>query len=269
MSKNTINTRPLRRVPYKPTFYKHKYDATQEYVNLQPEDLIVDKNGIYYPEDGKAFSSVKVDVPTVIYPSFKYKLTPELPYFIRNLDSLKEIIISVNVTKGSSPISLVRIKINGKGVKDFTEDIANGGPVVFTQVFSTPQTENFVITIEVYDTENRMVSMNQDVKFVFRSFYGVINGEMNPCEPNMIKKLIPRVKGGKELLFSGISIDYGRVVYAYPVDQGELISIKDSLYGTDYMDSFSKEVVQIDDCSYYCYYLTSAANIEDIQLTFN
>lgn len=269
MAKNTINTKPLRRMPYRPKFYKHKNDARETYVDLQPTGLIVKKNGNYYAPENYAYTSVDVNVPSVIRPELKIKLTPELPYYIKGTDSLKELVISTNVTKGSHDISLIRIKIDNTVVKDFTDQVKDGGPFVYTHIFNTPQTINFSVTVEVFDIDNRRVSMTQDVKFVFPSYYGVIGGDSAVITGDQIKKLYQVVKGEKTHLFSGINSDYGKIVYAYPTDQGELYSIKDPLHGIDYTNSFTKTIVQIGDCAYYCYSLSTAASIEDVQILFN
>lgn len=172
MAKNTINTRPLKRMPYRPKVYKHKNDAREIYVELQPTGLIVDKNGSYYSPEGYAYTSVNVNIPEITKPSVTMKLCPELPYYIKRLDSLKQIVITANVVKGTYNISLVRFRVNNTVVHDITEEVSSGGPFVYTHIFDTPQDRDFSVSVEIFDKDNRMVSMSQDVKFVFRSFMG-------------------------------------------------------------------------------------------------
>ena len=266
---NTINTKTLKRMAYRPKVYKHKYDATQEYVNLQPAGLEVVQNGYYYPNEGEAFNSVHVNVPTVIKPTVSISLTPETNYYQKERDKLKEITIALNVLKGSSPVSLVRIKINNTSVKEFTENVSEGGPFVYTHYFTSLQTTDFLISVEVFDSENRMVVMNKDVKFTFNGYYGVIDDGVDPESTDVLKSLIPVMKGTRDLLFSSINSEYGKIVYAYPVNQGELISIRDPIHMINYKESFTKRTVQIGECNYYVYFLTNSANLDDVQILFN
>lgn len=267
MSKS-VKTTKQKRMPYRPKVYKHKYDARVEYVDLDPQDLVVTKNGIYYPDENKAFSSVKVNVKEIGRPRVFFKLLPDTFHYDFEVDKIKELTISVNVAKGTSDLSLARILINNKVVKEFTEEIKEGGVYVYTHVFNTPQDTDFYVKVEAFDIENRMTEVEQKVDFVFKTYYGVMEGddEVTPAE---VQKLTPIIKGSRGHLFSGISSEYGKIVYAYPSDQGELVSIRDALHNMDYTDSFEKKTMKIGDGSYYVYSLKDAAAIDNIQILFS
>ena len=107
------------------------------------------------------------------------------------------------------------------------------------------------------------------VKFVGKSYYGTVDASVGTITEAIIKSLQNNtLKDVKGLTYSGITMDYGKVVYAYPADFGNLSSIKDVPNNINYTNSFTKTVVSVDGISYNCYTQNDPAASSNVQLTF-
>ena len=73
----------------------------------------------------------------------------------------------------------------------------------------------------------------------------------------------------KAMTWSGISMDYGKLCYAYPKSFGALTSIKDA-NNVDYINSYTRTEVTLTENGnsvvYYCYLLKDAAGVSSLML---
>ena len=100
-------------------------------------------------------------------------------------------------------------------------------------------------------------------------YYGTVDASIETPTEAQIKALQNNtLKGVKELVYSGITMSYGKIVYAYPQSFGELTSIKDEVNNFTYTTSFSKISATIDNIPYYIYIQTDASASDNVELTF-
>ena len=107
------------------------------------------------------------------------------------------------------------------------------------------------------------------VKFVGKSYYGTVGDSVGEPTDVIIKALQNNtLKDVKKLVYSHITMDYGKVVYAYPASFGALTKISDEKNNINYTNSFTRTTVTVDGISYYCYTQTESSASSDVELTF-
>lgn len=263
----SIKTKAAKKIVHKNNFIKHKYDANTQSGDIQLESITITKNGTYYAEPGKAFNSITVNVTEFLSPSVSVSITPDTVLYDKEIDTLRELIITANVTKGTNEIALVRIAINGNIVKEFTNpDVSI---LQFTQTFNPATKENQTVTVTVFDSENKTATASKKIDFVLKSYYGTVPASIVAPDAALITSLNSKLVGSKSFVYSGITMDYGKVLYAYPVGYGAISTIKDTVNNLSYdLASFPRSTVSINGNSYYCYLLSDAAAADNVQLTF-
>lgn len=231
-------------------------------------ELVATENKIYYAPEGKAFSSVKVDIKEFVAPGVTLSITPSTTMYDKDIDTLGEIAITANVKKGTNDISTVRFAINGTTVKELTEDVKDGGVFLYTHTFNPRTNTTFTISVTAFDSQAKTGASSKEIKFVNKSYYGIVDHTVVNPTAEQITALEHALVGTKAYVYSGINMDYGKVVYAYPAAFGSLNSIIDSEHKIPYTESFTKTSVNIDGTAYFVYILTDPAAAENVQLTF-
>jgi len=187
-------------------------------------------------------------------------------------DTVSAVLMKAAVTKNTYDLSKVDFYLDG--ALKHTENISTPGTYQFNMTWTLPTNSNFTLKAVVADRKPGVpmsTSKEIAVKFVGKSYYGTVDATVGEPTEAIIKSLQNRtLKDGKNLTYSGINMDYGKVVYAYPASFGNLSSIKDVPNNIQYWpNSFTKTVVNVDGISYNCYTQNDPSAAEDIQLTFS
>lgn len=263
-----INKKPLPKVKTECNVIKHKYRA-MDIPDIILEELSVEKNGTYYAPEGKAYDIVKVNVQQQVLPTVSVSTIPTKTIYNKEVDTLSEIIIVGNITKGTDNISSVSFTVDGTVVSTLTEDVASGGIFSYTVEFESPVNTDFSVGVVAEDISHRTVTEEKDIKFVCKSYWGIVEDSVTTPTESDIKALTNyQVIGSKDNVYSGINTEYGKIVYAYPSTFGSLQSIVDLKTGYEYIDSFTKQTVEVNGYSYFCYIMTDSAAATNMQLSF-
>lgn len=263
----SIRTKPLKRVVKKNSFVRHKYDANTDTGDITLESISITKNGTYYAESGKAFNQITVKVAEYVAPTVNFSITPDMVLYDKKVDTLKNITLTVNITKGTEDISTVRFMLGSTVIKEFknpTESILQ-----YSYTFDPPTNENQTFSVSVIDAANKTVGVSKKIQFVLKSYYGTVDASVTSPDEALITSLQNKLVGSKGFVYSGITMDYGKVLYAYPVGYGNISTIRDTVNNFTYeLSDFIKSSVSIDGSSYYCYLQKDASGAENVQLTF-
>lgn len=204
---------------------------------------------------------IKVEAPTVTL-----TLSPTKVLYDVVTETLSTIGMIANVTQKTNPVKKVTYSINGVVVNE--RDITNSGQYGYSHNYASPVNTEQVLKVTVTDGELSS-SATKTIKFVARSYYGVVDSSIGTPTEAQIKGLTNNeLKDTKALTYSGITTDFGKVCYAYPKDFGALSSIKDPVNNYDYTASFSRSTAVIDGIDYYIYIQTVASGADDVKLTF-
>lgn len=264
-----INKKPLKWGKIRTDIIKHKYTANESSGDVELIDLVVNKNGTFYPEPGKAFKSVTVDIKEIVGPKVVLALSPSTTLYNKKVDTVSEIVITATVTKGTDNVKSVAFALNGTTVETITDGVASGGIFTYTHTFSPATNTDFKFKVTVEDVNNKTASTEKEVRFVYKSYWGTVADTVtSPTASDILALANNGLVGTKAYVYSGITMDYGKVVYAYPTTFGSLTSIMDTVHSFDYTNSFTKTTVEIDGVPYYCYTLTDPSAADNVQLTF-
>ena len=99
------------------------------------------------------------------------------------------------------------------------------------------------------------------------SFFGVVPADWVPGAEG-VKALTELLVGSRSLTRSGISLDNGRIVVAYPASFGALTSIKDG-NGYEVLGSYTHSELTVDGVNYMCYMLTEPVTAEGVKQVFS
>ena len=168
--------------------------------------------------------------------------------------------------KKTFDIVTITVTLNGSVVKSFSSGVENGGD--FTYVYSTPITDSTTIKVTVVDQKGLTNSMSNSIVFVGNSYYGLIDADTEIPNESIIKGLNKKLKTSKNLTYSGITTDWGKICYAYPAELGALSKITDKINNFNYTPSFTLNTMNIDGIPYNIYTLNDPVGADGIELTF-
>ena len=182
--------------------------------------------------------------------------------------------ITMKATCTKNTYNLSKVEFYLDNVLKYTQNISASGTYQYDMTWAIPTNTDFTLKAVVYDSKSGTpMSTNKSitVKFVGKSYYGTVSADVGEPTEAIIKSLQNNVlKDTKNLTYSGITMDYGKVVYAYPSSFGNLSSIKDIPNNIQYWpNSFTKIVVNVDSIPYNVYYQNEASASEGIDLTFS
>lgn len=199
-------------------------------------------------------------------------LTPSTTLYEKGVDTITSLKITTTITKKSNPIKSIKWYMGSSELDEYTADNTTGlsGGGAFDYNYSGTISNDVTIKVVVTDSENKTVTKEIPIKFVGMSYYGILEDESIPTPTETdIKALNTKLQDKKEYVYSGITTDYGRIVYAYPKSFGDLTSIKDTVNNINYTNSFTRtEITMSSGLEYYCYTLTDPAGMTNIQMTF-
>lgn len=205
-------------------------------------------------------------------PTLTLTITPSRTLYDVVEETVSAITMSAAVGKKTYPLSKVEF-YDGNTLR-FTQPVTIPGTYTYNMTWAPATNSDFTLKAVAYDSRTGTplsTSRSVTVKFVAKSYYGTVDSTVGEPTEAIIKSLGNRtLKDTKNLTYSGITMDYGKVVYAYPASFGNLSSIKDVPNNIQYWpNSFTKTVVNVDGISYNCYTQNDPSAAEDIQLTFS
>lgn len=201
-----------------------------------------------------------------VAPSVSLTLNPTKLLYDVVTENITTIKLVANVTKGTYTPSNIKFYVGATEVD--SKSITSEGSYAFVYNPATPIKVNTVFKAVVTDGKLSSES-SKTVKFVSNSYYGTVDSTVSEPKESEIKVLQNKtLKDVKDLTYSGINMDYGKVVYAYPVSFGALTSIKDPVNNYNYFSSFARTTTKVDNIDYYVYTQIDPSASEDVKLVF-
>lgn len=183
-------------------------------------------------------------------------------------DTITSETMKVVVTKKSNDITEISFKSDSTVLNSITSGVNNGGTFSYTYTPSTPISNTVTLSVDVKDGE-QTVTKSIKITFCYPTYYGTVADSVASMTASDIQGLDKRVAvNNKAMTWSGISMDYGKLCYAYPKSFGALTSIKDA-NNVDYINSYTRTEVTLTENGnsvvYYCYLLTDAAGVSNFK----
>lgn len=177
-------------------------------------------------------------------------------------ETLSSLTVSAATTKGTNKITSIKFYIDGAEMKEITSGVSDGGTFSYAHTFATPTNTTFTVKVTVTDGE-QATTVTKTVVFIGKSYYGTVAEDIViPTESDIKGLQNNTLKNSKKLVYSGIQVDYGKVLYAYPKSLGTLTKIIDA-DNRDYTNSYTMSEVTVDGIAYYAYLLTDAMGTDD------
>lgn len=218
---------------------------------------------------GTEFESIIRDILTKEEaPGLSLSITPNKVLYDKVTETVSSLTMTSVCTEKTYPLSKVEFYLDST-LKD-TQDISSTGTYTSALTF-TATNNDFTVKAKVYDTREETPMTTEKsiiIKFVGKTYYGTVDSTVvNPTETD-IKALSNTLKDTKGYVYDNITMEYGKIVYAYPKSFGALSSIKDVPNNINYTESFTQTEVSVDGIDYYVYTQTDPSAAEGIQLTF-
>lgn len=250
-----------------------KYDAGELSGGVLKTDLIctVDigsiVNGKRYPKGTDLEQILRDILIKEVAPSVALSLTPSTALYDVIADEVTSIKLTAAVTKGT--YEPTRIDFYAGDVKIHEETISSAGAYAFTYTPEAPIKVD--TTFKAVVTDGKLTGQNtKAIKFVAKSYYGTVADTVSDPDEAIVKALENSVlKEAKKLSYGGITMDYGKVVYAYPKSMGDLTSIKDEKNNINYTASFAKTSAVIDGINYNVYTMIKPSKAVDVEIVFS
>ena len=224
--------------------------------------------GKVYPV-GTEYETILEDLVTqYLKPEVKLTIEPATTLYDIVNDTVDKITMYATVTKKTSDVAQVEFFVNGTSKNVVTNNVSSGG--LFEYIFepATPINADATFKVTATDTKNESASATKTIKFVAKSYYGIVDASVGAPTEAIVKTLNGELKDTKNYVYEGITTDWGKVCYAYPASMGNLTSIKDMVNNLNYTTEFTKTTLTVDGIEYVCYTQTNASAATDIQLTF-
>lgn len=224
--------------------------------------------GKVYPV-GTEYETILEDLVTqYLKPEVKLTIEPATTLYDIVNDTVDKITMYATVTKKTSDVAQVEFFVNGTSKNVVTNNVSSGG--LFEYIFepATPINADATFKVTVTDTKNETASATKTIKFVAKSYYGIVDANTGAPTEAVVKTLNGVLKDTKNYVYEGITTDWGKVCYAYPASFGNLTSIKDMVNNLNYTTEFTKTTLTVDGIEYVCYTQTNASAATDIEITF-
>lgn len=98
------------------------------------------------------------------------------------------------------------------------------------------------------------------------SYYGIVDNI--PNDEFELARLAKRISNNKNLTYNNINLNNEHIVYIYPATLGVITSIKDS-NNFEYIHSYTKRSIMIDNVEYIVLYLTDKITIKNFKQIFS
>ena len=225
-------------------------------------------NGKTYPAGTDLEAIIRDILIKYLPPAVTLTTVPATKLYDIVTDSISTIELKAAVTKKTNSVTKVSLYRDGSMVlKEFTSGVSAGGNFTFTYTPDTPI--NTDVTFKATATDGKQQnSSTVTIKFVGKSYYGICAATVTNPDETVIKAGSNTLKDVRNFKYTGITTDWGKVLYSYPKSFGELTYIKDDVNNINYFDSFVKTETQVDGIDYYCYTLIDPTAAEDNEITF-
>ncbi len=224
--------------------------------------------GKVYPV-GTDFQVILEDLITeYLLPEVKLTIDPATTLYDVVTDTVDKITMYATVTKKTSNITKIEFMVDGTVENTVTTGVTDGGLFEYIYEPTTSINANTTLKVVATDAKNEAANTSKTIKFVAKSYYGIVADTIGEPTEAIIKTLSGVLKDTKNYVYNGITTDWGKVCYAYPSSFGNLSSIKDMVNNLNYTTEFTKTTVTVDGIEYVCYTQTNASAATDIQLTF-
>lgn len=200
-------------------------------------------------------------------PAITLSATPSTKLYDIVTDTVATILLKANVTKKTEPVTKVSFYADSALINEVTAGVASGGNFQYQYTPDVPI--NTDITFKATATDGEQTSTSTfTIKFVAKSYYGICDADVSDPDETAIKSGTSILKDTKNLTYSNITTDWGKVFYAYPKSFGTLTYIKDEVNNINYFDSFQRSEKTVDGIVYYCYTLIDPTAAENNQIVF-
>jgi hypothetical protein len=227
-------------------------------------------NGKVYSKDTKIETVIRDMLIKEVAPSLTLAIVPSTTLYDVVDTVISAVIMKATCTKNTYNLSKVEFYLDN--VLKYTQNISASGTYQYDMTWATPTNTDFTLKAVVYDSKSgtpMSASKSITVKFVGKSYYGTVSADVGEPTEAIIKALQNNVlKDTKNLTYSGITMDYGKVVYAYPASFNALTYIKDEKNNFSYFESFTKTSLTIDSIPYFCYTLNEPVQCDSTELVF-
>jgi hypothetical protein len=224
--------------------------------------------GKVYPTGTLMEDIIRDMLTQYLTPEVKLTITPNATLYDIVTDTVDKIEMFATVTKKTSVITKVEFLIDGVVVETVTANVADGGLFEYVYEPTTPINADTALKVVVTDEKNGVSNASKAIKFVGKSYYGIVDAAIGEPTEAIIKTMNGVLKDTKNYVYNGITTDWGKVCYAYPASFGNLSSIKDMVNNLNYTTEFTKTTATVNGIEYVCYTQTNASAATDIQLTF-
>ncbi len=200
-------------------------------------------------------------------PAVSISTTPSAKLYDIVTDSISTILLKANVTKKTNNVTKVAFYVGNELLNEITSGVASGGN--FQYQYNPLSAIRSDVTFKTTATDGKQTSTSTyAIKFVGKSYYGICDAAVSDPDSTVIKSGSNVLKDTRNLTYSGITTEWGKVFYAYPKSFGALTYIKDEINNINYFDSFQRSEVTVDGIAYYCYTLIEPTGATDNQLVF-
>lgn len=224
--------------------------------------------GKTYPAGTSLQDIIKDMLTQYIVPEVKLTIDPATTLYDVVTDTVDKITMYATVTKKTSEITKIEFLVDGAVKNAITANVANGGLFEYVYEPATPINANTVLKVVATDSKNGVANATKTIKFVAKSYYGIVDANTGAPTEAVIKTLNGVLKDTKNYVYDGITTDWGKVCYAYPSSLGNLTSIKDVVNNINYTNNFTKTTTTVDGIDYVVYTQTNASAATDVQITF-
>lgn len=218
-----------------------------------------------YPKGTPLEEIIRDMLTEKIAPKVVINLSPSTTLYDAVTGSISSLTINATVTKQTYDVAKIEYYINDTLVKSNT-NCANGGS--YPYIHNTAIDETVVIKVVATDKEGMSNTATKTITFIGQSYYGIVDPTIGEPTEALVKTLNKTLKNTKKYVYSGITCDYNKIVYAYPAELGNLTSIMDKVNNFNYTSSFQKTTKTIDGINYNVYTLIDPTGADNVELTF-
>ena len=213
------------------------------------------KKGMTFTEFAKKIL-VKVIAPTI-------QLTTTSSLLNEIGTTLSNVTLKVNISNlGVNYTSLDKVEFISQGQVLDTQDYQAGTTQYTYEVASLSQTTTYIARVYYTDVDGQHYVYKQlDFKFINSSYYGLVDAS-SVIDDSIIADLNKALLENHNYTYNNINATDERFVFGYPKSYGELSSIKDA-NNFEYIDSYTKYDIQIDNVDYLFYVLTDPTTIDN------
>lgn len=224
-------------------------------------------NGTSFPKGTDLEEIIKKILVKYFPPTATFSITPNSTLKLYG-DTITSEVLKVVAVKNTYDITEIVFKVGSDVLETKTEGVANGGTFTYTYTPSSPISDTITFSVDVKDG-TQTVSKTVTIKFCYPTYYGIVADTVTSMTANSIQSLANKAAvNAKGRTWSGITMTYGKLCYAYPKSFGALTSIKDA-NNVDYINSYTRTEVTLTENGnsvvYYCYLLTDAAGVTNFK----